>query len=222
MRFALLAVLLLTGTAAAQHAGERHRTGAERPLSEYIGMMEDERRVSELQVAKVVEALGLKSDMKVADIGAGSGLFTRPLAEKIGGKGVVYAVEARQDLVDYLRRDARGRKLGNVRAMLGGGDDPRLPEPVDLIVVVDTLHHIGGKPEYVKNLRRYLRAGGRIAVVDLREDHFPEGHDEMRYTPADLDGWMRAAGLKRAESHDFLGGHFFVVYHKGKPRRGVD
>lgn len=216
MKLALLLTLLLTSTVTAQqqHTGERHQTGAERPLSEYLGIMEDERRVAELQVSKVIETLRPKANMKVADIGAGSGLFTRPLAKQVGDKGVVYAVEIRQDLVDYLQRNARELKLGNVRAILGAADDPKLPEPVDLIVVIDTLHHIEGKPEYVKNLSRYLRSGGRIAVIDFREDRFPEHHDEMRYTLADLDGWMRSAGLKRSQNPDFLESNFFAVYHK--------
>ena len=210
---ALSFVLLLSIVASAQQPGRHQQTGAERPLPEYLKIMEGERRVSELQVEKVVETLKIKPNAKVADIGAGSGLFTRPLAKVVGDSGVVYAAEIRQDLVDYLQQRAREQKLGNVRAVLAAEDDPRLPEPVDLIVIIDTLHHVKAQPSYLKNLRRYLTPGGRIAVIDFKKE-YPANHENLKYTLNDLEGWMRAAGYERAESHDFLAGNFFVIYRR--------
>lgn len=214
MKITLLLVVLLLSVAASAHQSTQHpQTGAERPLPEYLKIMEGERRVSELQIEKVVETLKIKPNAKVADIGAGSGLFTRPLAQVVGDKGIVYAAEIRQDLVDHLRQRALDWKLGNVRAVLAAEDDPRLPEPVDLIVIIDTLHHIKGQPAYLKNLRRHLTPGGRIAVIDFKKE-YPANHEHLKYTLGDLEGWMRAAGYERAESHDFLAGNFFVIYRR--------
>ena len=142
---ALLFILLLPILSLSQHSNRR-QTSVDRPLPEFVAMMEDERRVSGLQVERVIETLKIRPDAKIADIGAGSGLFTRPLAKRAGDKGTVYAVEIRQDLVDYLQQNAREQKLGNVRAVLAAGDDPRLPEPVDLIVIIDAMHHIRNQP----------------------------------------------------------------------------
>ncbi|MEJ7619051.1 MAG: class I SAM-dependent methyltransferase [Pyrinomonadaceae bacterium] len=207
----LLFVLLLSLIPLVQQP--QQQTGADRPLAEYLKIMEGERRVSELQIGKVIETLGIKPNAKVADIGAGSGLFTRPLAKAVGVNGVVYAAEIRQDLVDCLAQQARERKLGNVRAVLAAEDDPRLPEPVDLIVIIDTLHHIKSQPAYLKNLRRHLTADGRIAVIDFKAD-YPVNHEHLKYTLSDLEGWMRGAGYVRAESHDFLACNFFVIYRR--------
>lgn len=207
----LLFVLLLSLIALAQQT--QRQTGTDRPLPEYLKIMEGERRVSELQIGKVIETLNIKPNTKVADIGAGSGLFTRPLAKAVGVTGVVYAAEIRQDLVDYLAQQARERKLDNVRAVLAAEDDPRLPEPVDLIVIIDTLHHIKSQPAYLKNLSRHLTTGGRIAVIDFKAD-YPANHEHLKYTLNDLEGWMRDAGYVRAESHDFLAGNFFVIYRR--------
>lgn len=206
-----LFVLLLSLVAPAQQP--ERQTAVDRPLPEYLKVMEGERRVSELQVGKVIETLKIKPNTKVADIGAGSGLFTKPLAKAVGTQGIVYAAEIRQDLVDYLAQQAREAKLGNVRALLASEDDPRLPEPVDLMVIVDTLHHIKSQPAYLKNLRRHLAAGGRIAVIDFKAD-YPANHEHLKYTLNDLEGWMRDAGFVRAESHDFLTGNFFVIYRQ--------
>ena len=204
-------LFVLLGSLAAPAQQPDRQTGVERPLPEYLTVMEGERRVSELQVGKVVETLKIKPGAKVADVGAGSGLFTRPLAKQVGDRGLVYAAEIRQDLVEYLRRQARDQKLGNVRVVLAAEDDPRLPEPVELIVIIDTLHHIKNQPTYLKNLRRHLTPGGRVAVIDFKRD-YPANHDHLKYTLADLEGWMRGAGYEPAECHDFLAGNFFVIY----------
>ena len=212
MKIVLLLVLLVPTPASAQHS-ERRQTAVDRPLPEFVALMEDEQRVTGLQVERVVEILKIRPNTKIADIGAGSGLFTRPLARRVGQKGVVYAVEIRQDLVDYLQGRAREQKLDNVRAVLAAEDDPRLPEPVDLMVIIDTLHHIRNQPAYLRNLSRYLRPGGRIAIIDFKKV-WPANHEELRYTVEDLQGWMRSAVFEHVESHDFLENNFFTIYRK--------
>lgn len=182
-----------------------------RTAEEYIKLLEGERRVSGLQVTRVVEALNLKPGQRVADLGSGSGLFTRPLAQAVGAKGTVYAIDVDPDLLKHVAKTAQEQKLTNIKTILAGETDPKLPEPVDLIAIFDTLHHIGGQPEYLKNLRRYLRPHGRIAVIDFSKT-WPAGHEKMIYKLEDLDGWMQAAGFKMITQHYFLDNDFFVVY----------
>ena len=182
----------------------------QRSAEEYIKLLEGERRVAGLQVDKVIETLKLKSDRKIADIGSGSGLFTRPLAKK-AGKGVVYAVDIDQKLLDHVAKTSADEKLSNVKTILAAEDDPKLPEPVDLIVIIDTMHHIANQPTYVKTLKKYLRKDGRIAIIDFSKT-WPAGHEKMVYKLEDLDGWMKAAGYKQVETYDFLDNNFFVVY----------
>ena len=182
-----------------------------RSAEEYIKLLESERRVEGLQVNKVIEALKVKADDRVCDLGSGSGLFTRPMARKANGKGVVYAVDIDPELLKHVERAAQEQKLANIKPILASETDPKLPEPVDLITIIDTLHHIGNQAEYLKGLKKYLRPGGRIAVIDFSRD-WPAGHEKMIYTVNDLDGWMTAAGFKRVEQHDFLDNNFFVVY----------
>ncbi len=182
-----------------------------RSADEYIKLLESERRISGLQVEKVIESLKLKADDRVCDLGSGSGLFTRPMARKANGKGVVYAVDIDSELLKYVERSAQEQKMTNIKPILGTETDPKLPEPVDLIAIIDTLHHIGNQPMYLKGLKKYLKPGGRIAIIDFSRD-WPAGHEKMVYTVSDLDGWMTSAGFKRVEQHDFLDNNFFVVY----------
>jgi len=214
LRKSLLSILLslpflFVSARELQQPGGQSRGG--RSAEEYIKLLESERRIEGLQVAKVVEALKVRPDDRVCDLGAGSGLFTRPLARKAGGKGVVYAVDIDSELLKHVERTAQEQKLANIKPILASETDPKLPEPVDLITIIDTLHHIGNQAEYLKGLKKYLRPGGRVAVIDFSRN-WPAGHEKMVYTVGDLDGWMTAAGFKRVEQHDFLDNDFFVVY----------
>jgi 2-polyprenyl-3-methyl-5-hydroxy-6-metoxy-1,4-benzoquinol methylase len=208
--FILLALPLLFVSAQQQPQPAGQSRGG-RSAEEYIKLLESERRIEGLQVAKVVDALKVRPDDRVCDLGAGSGLFTRPLARKAGGKGVVYAVDIDSELLKHVERTAQEQKIANIKPILASETDPKLPEPVDLITIIDTLHHIGNQAEYLKGLKKYLRPGGRVAVIDFSRD-WPAGHEKMIYTVGDLDGWMAAAGFKRVEQHDFLDNNFFVVY----------
>jgi arsenite methyltransferase len=196
-------------------AQERRQPGGqsrgERSPEEYIKLLESERRIGGLQIDKVVDALKVKPDDRVCDLGAGSGLFTRPLARKTSGKGVVYAVDIDSELLKYVEHTAQEQKLTNIKPILASETDPKLPEAVDLIAIIDTLHHIGNQTEYLKGLKKYLKPGGRVAIIDFSRD-WPAGHEKMAYTVSDLDGWMTAAGFKRVEQHDFLDNNFFVIY----------
>jgi arsenite methyltransferase len=208
--FILLALPMLFVSAQQQPQPAGQSRGG-RSAEEYIKLLESERRIEGLQVAKVVDALKVRPDDRVCDLGAGSGLFTRPLARKAGGKGVVYAVDIDSELLKHVERTAQEQKIANIKPILASETDPKLPESVDLITIIDTLHHIGNQAGYLKGLKKYLRPGGRVAVIDFSRD-WPAGHEKMIYTVGDLDGWMTAAGFKRVEQHDFLDNNFFVVY----------
>ena len=157
------------------------------------------------------DALGLAPGMKVADIGSGSGLFTRPIAKAVAPGGVVYAVDIDEALLQIVERRAREQQIDNVRTVTGASGDPRLPEPVDLLFICDTLHHISNQSAYLRTARTYLRPGGRIIVIDF-DERWPDGHEPMRYSAAQLDGWMKEAGLSRQASYDWLENSFFIVY----------
>src|SRR5215468_3376761 len=209
-----IALILPLQFAPAQQARQPHPHGqsrVNRTADEYIKLLESESRIGGLQVTKVVETLKVKPGDRVCDLGSGSGLFTRPLAQKAGAKGAVYAVDVDAELLKHVERTAKEQKLTNIKPILASETDPKLPEPVDLITIFDTMHHIGNRGEYLKGLKKYLKPGGRVAVIDFSRD-WPAGHEKMVYTVSDLDGWMTAAGFKRVEQHDFLDNNFFVIY----------
>lgn len=198
-----LAVLLTTvlGAAAQQHPNPEA----------YAQGLEDRDRVATMQVDRVVAALQLAPGMTVADLGAGSGLFTRPIARAVAPGGVAYAVDIDAALLKIVERSARAAAIANITTVQATPSDPSLPAPVDLIFICDTFHHLPDKPTYARTLLRYVKPGGRVAIIDF-VTHWPDGHEKMRYTLDDLSAWMSAAGFTRQRTLDFPADSFFAIY----------
>ncbi len=149
----------------------------------------------------------------VADIGAGSGAFTLPLAKAVPN-GRVYAVDIDQGLVDHIAEKAREAKAANVRAVLGAFTDPKLPAPdVDVAFIYDVLHHIEDRASYLKSLAHYLKPGGRIAVIDFHPDLGPHKNDpKLQITREQTRAWVAAAGLKVLTEHKLYDDKWYVEY----------
>ena len=180
------------------------------PPQEYAKALEDPARVARLQVAKVVATLDLMPGMAVADLGAGSGLFTRPMAKAVA-PGTVYAVDIQPDLLSIVDKSAKAAGLSNIVTIVAEAGDPKLPKPVNLMVICDTLHHIASPAAYLKTIRKYQAPGGRLAVIDYASN-WPEGHEKLQFTRAQFDGWMKEAGWTPVAWYDWLQDSFFAVY----------
>jgi ubiquinone/menaquinone biosynthesis C-methylase UbiE len=178
---------------------------------EYVQILESAERVKKLQVERVIEALNIEPGQRIADLGAGSGLFTRPLAALVGADGVVYAIDIDADLLEHINETALEDNLTNIQTVLASEQDPRIPDGVDLVLICDTLHQIGDPSIYLRGLTNYLRPSARIVVIDY-ENNWPRRFESSKYTLEDLDKWMTNAGLKREEKFDFLEDNFFVTY----------
>ncbi len=160
---------------------------------------------------RVIAALGLKPGQAVADIGAGTGYFSVRLA-KSAAAPKVYAADIEPAMVKYVQDRAAGEGLKNVTAVLAAADTPNLPEPVDVVLIVDTYHHIGGREAYFRRLAKSLRRGGRVAIVDFKPDS-PQGPpQEFRFTPEQIKSEMAQAGYKAAAQYDFLPRQNFLIF----------
>ena len=178
----------------------------------YIAVLEWDERVTSLQVEKVLETLALQPGDSVADIGSGSGLFTRPLARLVGPEGSVYAVDIDATLLAHVERTAGVAGLTNIVPILAVEDDPKLPGPVDLLLLCNTLHHIEEQESYLATLRSYLRPGGRIAIIDFRAGQSPHVVQSLRLDRDELEGWLEKAGYRAAEAPEFLEENFFLIH----------
>jgi len=162
----------------------------------------------------VLDALGVKTGAWVADLGAATGYFTVRLARRVGPSGKVYGVDIEPGLVDYLRARAAKENLPNVEAILAAPDDPKLPDAsVDLVLVVDTWHHIDARLAYLDRLRRVLKPGGRVAIVDFKPGDIPVGPPpEHRLPRAAVIEEFATAGWAPAGESDALPYQFVLAF----------
>jgi SAM-dependent methyltransferase len=162
---------------------------------------------------QILDALHLDRAARVADIGAGTGYFSVRIAKRIPD-GKVYAADVEPDMVNYLAERARRDHLSNLAPVQSSPGDANLPEPVDVILVVDTYHHIGFRTEYFTKLKASLRPKGRLAIVDFKADS-PDGPPvQHRIAPEKVMEELNAAGYSLVERHDLLPRQYFLVFQK--------
>ena len=208
--------LLLSATLAL--AAEPYRATANHPFDDvpkWSAVFDDPRRDAWQKPDETVAALGITAGMTVADLGAGTGYFTKRLSAAVGEAGSVYAVEVEPNLVVHLRDRAEREKTKNVIPVLASFDDPRLPaRAVDLVLIVDTLHHIDHRLAYLKHLRTRLRDGGRVAVIDWKEGELAQGPPPPhKLARAQVVKEMTEAGYElAAEPAIGLPYHYFLVF----------
>ena len=182
------------------------------PAKEYIPLLEDPHRIGRLQPDKIISALALKPGDVVADIGSGSGLFTRLLAKRVLPRGWVFAVDIDPELLEHVARTSREEGIANFTTILGREDSPGLPpQSVDLVFICDTLHHIQSRQAYLSNVKAVLKPGGRLAILDF-EKNWPAGHETLRFSLQDLQQWIAAAGYRKLGEYNFIPDNFFHIY----------
>jgi cyclopropane fatty-acyl-phospholipid synthase-like methyltransferase len=160
---------------------------------------------------QVVESLKLAPDAVVADIGAGTGYFAVRLAH-MTPKGRVYAVDIEPDMIKYVGERAQKSGLANLTPVLAAPDDPRLPAKVDLVLMVDTYHHIGQRDAYFRKLAGYLKPGGAVAIIDFTKTSPVGPPPESRLAPGDVKAEMQRAGYALAQEYTFLPNQYFLVF----------
>jgi cyclopropane fatty-acyl-phospholipid synthase-like methyltransferase len=158
---------------------------------------------------EVVDALHLAADAHVADVGAGTGYFAVRLARAVP-RGKVYAVDIEPDMIRYMGERAQREGLANLVPVLGAADDARIPEPVDLVLVVDTYHHIADRTAYFRRIAGSLRPGGRVVIVDFTAESPIGPPVEHRLSVERVVAELGDAGYAEVARHDFLPNQYVV------------
>jgi ubiquinone/menaquinone biosynthesis C-methylase UbiE len=188
-------------------------------VQHWVAMFDDPARDAWQKPAEVVQALQLRAGMRVADLGAGTGYFSRYLSTAVGEPGTVFAVEVEPNLVVHLRERAEKEQTPNVVPILASTDNPRLPAgAVDLVLIVDSLHHIDDRIEYLRRLKRFLTAAGRVAVIDFKKEETVHVGPplEHRLARAEVVEEFRRAGYRLIGDPQLLPNQYFLIF--GSPR----
>jgi arsenite methyltransferase len=164
------------------------------------------------QPERVIETLALGAGDVVADLGAGGGYFTFRLAEAVGASGRVYAVDIDPDMLAYIERRAREEGYAQVEVVRAEPEDPRLPEPVDLVLTVNTYHHLQDRPDYFRNLKPSLRPGGHVAVIDFHGEGWLQRLLGHHAAPELVQRELEEGGYRLVARHDFLSRQGFLIF----------
>lgn len=185
----------------------QHQHHPPRSAGEYAKVLEASSRDGWQKPHEVIMALALRKDEVVADIGAGSGYFTRRLARHAAK---VYAV----DIDAKLLEKAKGSSGDNVETVLAAPDDPKLaPGSVDTIFICNVLHHIEARPAYYAKLKAALKPGGRIVNIDFYKRQLPVGPPvSMKLSEQEVEAELREAGFALDKSHSFLPHQYFLEF----------
>jgi len=207
------------GVPSTASAQEHHDSQHRRPdnIESYLEHLDRPERAKEQKPADVVAALALKPGMSVADIGSGSGYFTRRFVEAVTESGMVYAVDIEPEMLRYAKSSVEHMHVPYTAEFIQATpDDPKLPSAsVDLIFLCNTYHHLEDRPAYFARVRSALKPGGRIAIIDFYHDErsgnvgFPRRH----LVPQDtVIAEMSQAGYRVHKEHGLLERQYFVEF----------
>jgi ubiquinone/menaquinone biosynthesis C-methylase UbiE len=217
--FILFVFFILTNLSWAQQHGQQgheHRRGPA-DLKDYIEALERPERDKDQKPDEVIKALNLDEYMTIADIGAGSGYFTRKFVWAVQDKGMVYAIDIEPAMLKYNEEMIEHLHTPyNAKFVVAKSDDPLLPPAaVDLVFLCNTYHHLDNRPDYFKRVRESLKPTGRVAIIDFYHDErsgevgFPKEHLVSRERVIDE---MAQAGYKLSKEHSFLARQYFLEF----------
>lgn len=190
-----------------------HQHHPPRDAAEYAKILENPARDAWQKPHEVITALALRSDETIADIGAGTGYFTRRFARHAAK---VYAVDIDPKILERAKQGASA----NIEFVLAQPDDPKLaPASVDTIFFCDVLHHVSNRAAYYAKLERALKPGGRIVIVDFYKKQLPVGPPvSMKISEKEVESELDAAGFRLAKSHGFLPNQYFLEFTRKETR----
>jgi SAM-dependent methyltransferase len=202
------------GTLAAQTGTQTQPQPARKTSQPYKGdlsIFESKDRDEKLQVQRVMDILHIRPGANVADIGAGSGWFSVRAAKRAAPGGMVYAEDINPDSIAYVNNRVHRENITNVKTVLGSEDDPKLPESsIDAVLVMKTYHEIARPMLLLQNLKKSLRDGARIGIID--KNGSGEDHGIARDVVIQE---MSRAGYSLLEQFDFVKGdgqdYFLII-----------
>jgi SAM-dependent methyltransferase len=190
---------------------------------EAAGWLERPERDKEEEPERLLDALKIKPGDVVADMGAGSGYFTFRLAQRVGPRGKVLAVDIQPEMLTLIRQGMKAKKLTNIEPIQGTESDPKLPaDAVDLIFMVDVYHEFAYPYEMTVAMTRALKPGGRLVFVEYRlEDPMVWIKPVHKMLERQVRKEMEPHPLTWVETQEFLPSQHVVIFKKKAVQGGA-
>ncbi len=171
---------------------------------------------------RIIEATGVEPGMTVADIGAGTGLFTRLFSERVGPSGKVYAVDISRVFIDNILKHGREQGQGNITGIVNTAEDVLLPPgSIDIAFICDTYHHFEKPLAMMQSIHRALKPEGRVIVVDFRKipgvsTPWVMGH--VRADQSRVVAEIESVGFRLLEDEQLLRTNYFLRFESAGER----
>lgn len=176
-----------------------------------------ESRQREEDCEQLLEALQVKPGQVVCDMGCGNGFYSLKLAEMVGPEGQVIAVDIQSEMLGMLRSEMRKARVRNIKPLLGTPINPRLePNSIDLVLMVDVYHEFSHPEHMLKAIRESLKAKGRVALVEFREeDPLVPIKPLHKMSKAQIMKEFPANGFRLVEEYDKLPWQHLMFFERG-------
>lgn len=212
-RLVPLLVLLVACTRPAprhdEHQQPYHAYHRFEHAEDWVARFEDPSRDAWQKPDEVIRTLSLSPSARVADIGAGTGYFSVRLARSIP-QGQVFAIDIEPSMVEYVTERASREGLPNIQAVLASPDDPKIAGAVDLILIVDTYHHITDRSAYVRRLIPALKPAGRLAIIDFKPESKMGPIEKL--PPSQVIRELAEAGYSLVDQPTILPEQYFLIF----------
>ena len=187
-------------------------------VRQFVGRFERDGREPYDRRDEILLACQLKPGMIVADVGAGTGLFTRLFADRVGSRGQVFAVDISDEFVEHIRQSCQEANIRNVSPLICDPDNVRLPpESVDLVFICDTYHHFEYPQRTMYSIHRALRPGGTLVLIDFHRIEGVSSNWILNHVRAGQETVNREVvecGFELAETLDLMKDNYFLRYRK--------
>jgi len=216
-RLAPLVLVLVSWPALAQSPAQPSRRSTRLFNPADLGLLESPDRDIWQKPDQIMDSLGIADGSKVADIGAGGGYFTVRLARRVGPRGVVWAEDVQDAMLEAIKRRVAKENLPWVHYVKGSSTDPMLPAgELDAVLILETYQEIqyANPVLFLQNVRTALRDGGRVGIVDYKKEGGGPGPDGARPDPGTIVAVAEKAGLRLLRRETFLPFQFFLVFGK--------
>ena len=163
---------------------------------------------------EVIKSLAIQKGWNIGDLGAGGGYYTYRFAEETGPTGKVFAADINQEFLTGIAKTAKEKGFQNVHTILSGEDDSKFEDhSLDLIFIRNTFHHFDNKNHYMQKLVTKLKTGGKIALIDYKQDLnvSPVGH---KVSKSEILAAIQETGLLVENEFDFLDKQYFFIFKK--------
>ncbi|MBL6703691.1 MAG: class I SAM-dependent methyltransferase [Pseudomonadales bacterium] len=179
------------------------------------GWLERPERERQERTDLLIAGLSLSDDFVVADIGAGTGYFTFPVAQRVP-RGKVFSVDIQPEMLARVERRKALENVANVETVLGEEDDPKLPaKEIDLAFIVDAYHEFSFPREMGERLKESLKPGGRLVLVEYRsEDRRVPIKRLHKMSELQVKQEMAAIGLDWLRTESYLPQQHVLIFQK--------